>query len=212
MKQFSFDLVADDFNTHLTGQLPWYESFMNGMLPEIASFFIRNESIVYDFGASTGNVQKRINNLVILRQAKFFPIEQNKKMINSYYNKKTNVINSDFTKIQLEEYSFATCILSLSFVHPHFRSSFLSKIKQKCEKGGAFLILEKFSNRGGTLGTIFNRITWANKVSSNQDLNMIVEKELGLSGVQFPLSDEEVFDMDLVYAYGDFKAYLYRNT
>lgn len=211
MSTFNFDMVADNFISHLTGQLPWYESFVNGMLPEIASFYVRADSRVYDFGASTGNVQARINPVLLSRNADFIPIEKNQKMIENYWGKQSKkVLQADFTTTVLSPYSFATAILALCFVHPHFRGDFISEMKKNCEKGGAFLILEKFENRGGSLGTIFNRITWANKISSNQSIEMVVDKELGLSGVQFPLSDSEVEGMDLVYAYGDFRAYLYR--
>ncbi len=211
MEQFNFDIVADDFNNHLTGQLPWYNSFMDGMLFEIASYFVRKNSIVYDLGASTGNVQKRINSIILERSAKIIPIEQNKKMLDNYWEDLgVFVKNQDFTSMKYEPYSLATSILSLSFVHPHIRKNFIDNMKSLCEVGGGFLIVEKFENRQGFLGTLFNRISWANKIASGQPIEMVVNKELGLSGVQFPLCDSEVGGFDLIYAYGDFRAYLYR--
>ena len=54
---FSFSKIADEFDDHISSQLFWHSDFLNHFLPEIASVFMQTSSIVYDFGASTGNVE-----------------------------------------------------------------------------------------------------------------------------------------------------------
>jgi tRNA (cmo5U34)-methyltransferase len=212
MESFSFDNVADSFNEHLTGQLPWYDNFMDSFLPEFASFFIRKNSIVYDIGASTGNVEKRLENILLSRNIDFRPVEYNRAMAKNYQGQHWKLIVADFTEIVFSNFSFLTSILSLSFVHPYRRFGVLKSIKESCEFGGSFLILEKFNNRSGYIGTVFNRITWSNKLKAKEKLENIVNKELSLSGVQYPLDESEVADMDLIWQYGDFRAYIYRKN
>ena len=205
---FNFDSVARNFNAHLTGQLPWYDGFMDGFFPEVASMFVRPCSLVYDFGASTGNVEKRMLDIIKERDVLFTPIDNNVEMANNY-QLTTKVTIAELAEIEIKPYSFSTSILTLSFLHPSKRGQFIQMLKDKCEVGGAFLILEKFVNKGGLTGTLFNQVTWRNKLEAKEPLEQIIKKELGLSGVQFPLSDDEVEGMQLVWAYGDFKAYLY---
>ena len=38
---------------------------------------------------------------------------------------------------------------------------------------------------------------------------MVINKELSLSGVQYPLDESEVKDFKIVWAYGDFRAYVW---
>lgn len=210
MESFNFDKVADHFNEHLTGQLPWYDSFMDNFLPEFASFFIRKGSVVYDLGCSTGNVEARLEKILLSREIDFRPVEQNRSMVKNYSGQYWKVIVADFTEIILTKYSFLTSVLALCFVHPYKRANILKHMKESCEDGGAFLILEKFTNSGGYVGTVFNRITWANKLKAKESLDNIVNKELSLSGSQYPLEESEVSDMELVWQYGDFRAYVYR--
>jgi len=210
MERFNFDSVADHFNTHLTGQLPWYDTFMDGFLPEVASFFIRNNSRVYDLGASTGNVEKRISPFLLDRNIDFTPIEQNREMVKNYKGQDWKVVNSDFTEVALQPFSFSTSILAMSFVPPLKRIKFISELCEACEVGGAILFLEKFVNTSGVVGTIFNRITWRNKLDAKEPLQQIVDKELGLSGVQYPLYPQEIpASSHLIWSWGDFRAYLY---
>ena len=53
---FDFAKAAPTFNEHIKGQLFWHEHFLRHFLPEIASVYMEPDSVVYDFGASTGNV------------------------------------------------------------------------------------------------------------------------------------------------------------
>ena len=54
---FDFAKAAPTFNDHIKGQLFWHGDFLRHFLPEIASVYMEKDSIVYDFGASTGNVE-----------------------------------------------------------------------------------------------------------------------------------------------------------
>jgi len=208
---FSFSKIADEFDDHISSQLFWHSDFLNHFLPEIASVFMQTSSIVYDFGASTGNVEVALKEKINERDVEFVAIEKCQEMIKNYKGNKENVSVNDFLKTRLEPFSFATSILALSFIHPSDRVSFIEKVKKRCKKGGAFLILEKMVNHSGYLGVALNRVTWKNKIEQGSSLTNVINKELSLSGVQYPLSDSELDGFDLIWAYGDFRSYIWRN-
>jgi tRNA (cmo5U34)-methyltransferase len=209
MTDFNFSNIAHKFHQHLKGQLPWYENFMDDFFPEFARYFIKPESIVYDLGASTGGVELRLEDIIESRKVDFRPVESNDAMIKNYLIKDRHVIKADASTLFYDNFSFCSSILCLSFIHPSQRSELIMNLKNSCIHGGGILILEKFQNSAGVIGTIFNRITWRNKIDSKQPLKDIVSKELNLSGVQYPLFEYEVEGFQLVWAYGDFRAYLY---
>ena len=162
----------------------------------------------YDFGASTGNVELALSSMINSRSINFIPVEKCKEMAERYKGESTVVIG-DFLTVFVNEFSFATCILSLCFVHPSKREDFIDSLKSSCMVGGAFVILEKMKSKAGYLGTALNRVTWRNKIQNGECIEMVVNKELSLSGVQYPLSEKEVEGMDLIWAYGDFRAYIW---
>lgn len=205
---FEFSKIAEKFDEHLSGQLYWHNNFVNHFLPEIASVFMAEETNVYDFGASTGNVELALSSMIKSRSINFIPIEKCKEMVERYKGKST-VVLGDFLNVYMNEFSFATCILSLCFVHPSKREMFIDSLKNSCMIGGAFVILEKMKSKGGYLGTALNRVTWRNKIENGESLKMVINKELSLSGVQYPLSEKELEGFELIWAYGDFRAYIW---
>ena len=205
---FEFSKIAEKFDEHLSGQLYWHSNFVNHFLPEIASIFMAEKTNVYDFGASTGNVELALSSMINSRSINFIPVEKCKEMVERYKGE-SGVVLDDFLDLYIEKFSFATCILSLCFVHPSKRETFIECMKSSCMVGGAFVILEKMKSKAGYLGTALNRVTWRNKIQNGECIEMVVNKELSLSGFQYPLSEKEVEGMDLIWAYGDFRAYIW---
>jgi tRNA (cmo5U34)-methyltransferase len=206
---FKFDDVAGSFDEHIQGQLFWHRDFITRFLPEIASYYMEAHSVVYDFGASTGNVELALKGKCVERSVDFRPVEKCPKMAEAYKGDRSRLVVDDFLRVELEEFSFATSILALTFVHPSNRPAFIARLKAKCKLGGAFVFLEKMTNYGGYIGTALNRVIWSNKLSQGESLDMVVNKELSLSGVQFPLSENEVAGFKLLWAYGNFRAYIW---
>jgi tRNA (cmo5U34)-methyltransferase len=207
---FDFAKAAPTFNDHIKGQLFWHGDFLRHFLPEIASVYMEKDSIVYDFGASTGNVEVALKEKIEERNIDFIAVEKCPEMAKFYRGKRTLLI-SDVLEICIREFSFATSILTLCFIHPSKRTDFIEELKYKCKKGGAFLILEKMVSQSGYLGNALNRVTWRNKIDNGESIDQVINKELSLSGVQYPLSEKEVEGFKLIWAYGDFRSYIWTN-
>jgi tRNA (cmo5U34)-methyltransferase len=210
MSTWNFDKVASAFNEHITEQLPWYPLFNQLVLTETARYFIKKNSIVYDIGASIGNVEKHLDFLLLERNVKFVPIEENELMATKYVgNYRDRLHVGDATQYNYEPFSFATSILTLSFIHPSERQILIQELMQKCMIGGAILVLEKMENKEGPIGSIQNRITWQAKLNGNVPMRDIVDKEISLSGSQIPLHANELEGFHKIWQFGDFCAWLY---
>ena len=51
--------VAQGFDRHVREQLPWYDLATNAIL-HVARHYIPENGLVYDFGASTGNIGRAL--------------------------------------------------------------------------------------------------------------------------------------------------------
>ena len=51
--------VARGFDRHVREQLPWYDLATNAIL-HVARHYIPQDGLVYDFGASTGNIGRAL--------------------------------------------------------------------------------------------------------------------------------------------------------
>jgi tRNA (cmo5U34)-methyltransferase len=85
MKDWTFQdkNIAREFDSHVREQLPWYD-----LATEATACLVRNYlssgGIVYDIGASTGNIGIAISDIVKERNAKFIAIEQSVEMAQAY--------------------------------------------------------------------------------------------------------------------------------
>lgn len=197
----------DNFNKYLTNQLPWYPIFCEGLLKQIFKEYATLESVVYDLGASLGNTQLYNQLLIEQRKINFTALEINREMINNYLAKKTYLVEADIRRYDYKNFNLATCLLVLSFLSISDRQILLKKLKSKCVKGGAILILDKFFPSNAELMNLFQKTTWQLKLNTLQE--NIVEKNLSLSGIQKQFTEKELIGFNKVFQYGEFSAYLY---
>ena len=60
--------VAKGFDRHVREQLPWYDLATNAIL-HVARHYIPENGLVYDFGASTGNIGRALEPILTKRKA-----------------------------------------------------------------------------------------------------------------------------------------------
>ncbi len=66
--------VASSFDNHVREQLPWYD-MVTGAIAHIARHYIPKNGLIYDIGASTGNVGRAIAETLKERKAQLVGIE-----------------------------------------------------------------------------------------------------------------------------------------
>jgi tRNA (cmo5U34)-methyltransferase len=209
MKDWTFDdpKIVKSFDSHVREQLPWYD-----MATTAVSCLVRNylpkEGLIYDIGASTGNIGIAIKDILESREAEFVAIEKSEEMANSYNGGGCLKI-ADAVYYNYDSFSVAVIFLSLMFMSHFDREYLLAKLFTTAHKGGAIIIVDKFIPPNGYIGTIMRRMTMENKLNQGASPKDILEKDLSLSGVQRPLSVSELGpDAVEFFRMGEFAGYI----
>ena len=199
--------VALDFDRHVREQLPWYD-LVTGAVAHIARHYIPHNGLVYDIGASTGNIGRAIEETIAERKARLIGIEASAEMC-ARYKAPGELVQIDALDYRFQPYDLAICYLVLMFLPIGKRQEFIDYLKSLIKPGGALLIVDKCEAATGYEATVFWRLTLAGKIAAGVDAESVIAKELSLSGVQRPLNPAMLGD-DAVqwFRFGDFAGWI----
>jgi len=200
--------VANDFDNHVREQLPWYDLATKAII-HIARHYVPTNGLVYDLGASTGNIGNALKSILKERNCTFVGLEKSKEMFDLYNCDYGQVVNEDIKEYNYKQYDLCIAFLTLMFVEPKYRIDLLDQLYDKLNIGGAIIIFDKIESIGGYIGTINYRLTLAEKVKST-DYKDIIEKELSLQGIQRPINYKliEKYNPKLFFKFSDFVGYI----
>lgn len=202
--------VARSFDRHVREQLPWYE-LATGAVAHIGRHYIPQNGIIYDIGASTGNIGRAISETIRTRNARLVGIESSSDMAELYDAPGTLVI-ANAADYDFEPFDLAVCFLTVMFMPIERRRDFLRRMESLIKPGGAMIIFDKEEPPHGYVGTVLHRLTLAGKVATGVPSDEIVRKELSLSGVQRPISPRLITttcpQAQEVFRFGEFAGYL----
>jgi len=204
--------IAQSFDAHVREQLPWYE-LATGAVAHIARHYIPQDGLVYDIGASTGNIGRSIESVLIQRNARLISIEASKEMCDIYSGPQPEELqNCRAESFQYESYDLAICFLSLMFIPVESRIRLIRKLKYLAKPGAALIIFDKQKANTGYIGTIMWRLALAGKVAANVDTKEIIQKELSLCGIQRPLDVVELGPGFIEwFKFGEFTGWIFEN-
>lgn len=204
---FSNEDVAGSFDQHVREQLPWYD-LLTAAVAHIARHYIPVNGLVYDIGASTGNIGLSIKSILENRDADLIAIENSPQMAEQYRGPGT-VLLGDALECQYEEFDLAICFLVIMFFPPAKRRLFIESLKNRLRPGGAIIIVDKCEAVSGYPATVLWRLALANKVAAGVKAEDIVSKELSLSGVQRPI-DPSILGKEAIeyFRFGEFAGWL----
>ena len=199
--------VAQGFDRHVREQLPWYDLATNAIL-HVARHYIPENGLVYDFGASTGNIGRALEPILTTRKAHLIGIEPSEEMI-KLYNAPGEIVCSKAETFIAKDFDLSILFLCLMFIPPAKRFNLMLRLREKCKPGGAIIVFDKLEPIGGYASTVFYRLTLAGKKASGTNADEIIEKELSLSGVQRPITEDQLAgDFINWFKFGDFSGYL----
>jgi tRNA (cmo5U34)-methyltransferase len=178
--------VADGFDAHVREQLPWYE-LASGATAHVARHYISQGGLVYDIGASTGNIGNLLRETLEARKAQLIAVDDSEQMATIYQGPGKLTV-ADALSVEYEPCDVVVLFLVVMFLPVYEREAFLSRLYDALRPGGALIVVDKADESCGYLATILRRLTLAGKVATGTNSDDIIAKELSLAGVQRPLS------------------------
>ena len=178
------------------------------MVAHFARHYIATGGLVYDVGASTGNIGRACAETIASRKASLIAIEPSGEMAARYAGPGKLVV-ADATSYPFKPFDFAVCFLVLMFIAPDQRRDLLQKLRSKMKPGGAIVIFDKCQPVAGYPAVAMQRLTLAGKVSAGVDSNEVIAKELSLAGAQRPIAPSELPKRAVeIFRFGEFAGWL----
>lgn len=201
--------IAESFDSHVNQHLPWY-SIATELMICIAENYLTQGGLVYDIGASTGNITRSLESVIRSRNATAISIEESKPMVEKFKGV-GEILNADALDFDYQKYDLAFCFLVLMFNSIEKRASILQKLIENKKPGGALILVEKFEvEQNGYAATTQRRMTMRLKRGAGVSDQEIVDKELSLSGVQRPFRycEIEQYNPTEFFRVAEFRAFI----
>lgn len=196
---FSGDVYAT-FDQHVRRSVPFYETG-HDLICKLSDFFMTNNSICYDLGASTGALTiKLANHNAHKTGTRFVGIDIEEKMVAEAKRKSQGLSNVEFTvnDVLLHEYEPADLIVAyytVQFMHPSLRQNIFDLVYEKLKWGGAFIMFDKVRGPDARFQDILTGLYTDYKIEQGFDISEIVSKSKSLRGVLEPFSTQGNLDL-----------------
>ena len=106
--------VAEHFDAHVHEQLPWYD-LATGMVAHIARHYVADHGLIYDIGASTGNIGTAMAATIKARRARLIAIESSVQMAERYAGPGELMV-ADARDVSFEPFDVAVAFLVFMFL------------------------------------------------------------------------------------------------
>ena len=190
---FAKPIVVKNFDDHVLKSVPLYKEG-HEIIIDLSDFFLKENSVCYDIGCSTGELLKKIDKNLNLNSNKYYGIDNEKKMISfaKKKNKKKNIhfICNDISKINLKKSDLIISYYTLQFLKPKQRIQVLKKIYKSLNWGGGFIFFEKVRAPDARFQDLMLKIYDEFKIKNGFKLDEIASKTRSLYGILEPFSSE----------------------
>ena len=177
--------VSNHFDKHVRQSIPYYDGIQNYVC-SLSEWFIKENSVVYDLGCSTGETAKNL--FIKLPKKNFFyhgfdlsesmikiARQRNKKNI-----KKAKFSVSDINKIKFKKSDLFLSVLTFPFLNSISRIKIYKKIYNSLNHGGALIFIDKVRASRSTYEDIFNQIYFDFKLDNKLKHEQILNKSKSL--------------------------------
>lgn len=181
------------FEDHIRKNVPFYDE-LHRMIAELSDWFLRDSSLVYDLGTSTGECIRKIYERHASKKLRFVAVDNSKPMIEKARTNLLHVPNVQFLLADLnnpfpmENASLVTIILTLQFLTPHSRPRLLREVLDGLLDGGALILVEKITGSTTMFDEMWNKLHHDMKRRTGISDYEIRAKDRALRGVMIPYS------------------------
>ncbi len=197
--------VSRAFDAHVRKSVPLYDELQR-MVVELSDYFVRDQSVIYDLGSSTGATLELLATRHDAKQnAQFIGVDLSESMVqearariqrpNVRFMHK-NVMDVEF----VPPANFIISLYTLQFLTLTERRQLLARANEGMVEGGALLLAEKTRAENSVFEDIWLELHWDFKRRQGLTPEQILEKANSLRGVLNPLTTEE--NVDLLFQTG----------
>ena len=197
--------VSKSFDSHVRKSVPFYDELQR-MVVEISEYFVRDQSVVYDLGSSTGSTLLNLGEAhkdkenvqmigVDLSESMVKEARERLKFPNVRFFHK-NIMDVDFSPPA----NFIISLFTLQFLTLAERRELLARVIDGMVEGGGLLVVEKTRAESPFFEDIWMELYWDFKRRQGLSAEQILDKANSLRGVLNPLTTEE--NIDLFYQSG----------
>lgn len=192
--------VSRAFDAHVRKSVPLYEELQR-MVVELSDYFVRDQSVIYDLGSSTGaTLDMLAAHHTAKENAQFIGVDLSESMVQEaqkrvqwpnvrFFHK--NVLDVEFAPPA----NFVVSLYTLQFLTLAERRQLLTRVNQGMVEGGALLIAEKTRAEHSSFEDMWLELHWDFKRRQGLTPEQILEKANSLRGVLNPLTTEENIDL-----------------
>jgi len=195
--KFSGDMVKK-FEEHVAKSVPLYHEG-HDLILKISDYFVKDDSICYELGTSTGILSYKLAKRFQNRGAKFIGIDIEEDMIklakSKYKLPNLEFVVADILDFDYKPSDFITSYYVVQFIRPSHRQILIDKIFQTLNWGGAFLYFEKVRAPDARFQDIMTGVYNEYKLEQGYTPEEIIQKSRSLKGVLEPFSTQGNIDM-----------------
>lgn len=189
--------VFKNFDEHVRKSVPLYDEGHN-LIVNLSDYFIKNNSVVYDIGSSTGSFFEKLTKKID-KKIKMIGIEPSLNMFkfssNRFKkNKAVSFINDDALNVKFEKSDMVILYYTLQFIPPKNRAILLARIYESLNWGGALFLFEKVRASDARFQDILSNAYIEYKLESGFSGDEIFNKQRSLKGILEPFSSQGNID------------------
>ena len=195
--KFSGD-VSKNFEEHINRSVPYYQDG-HKLIESLSDFFVKDDSLIYELGSSTGKLSFNLAKRHELKGAWFKAIEIEEDMVKEakkrYKSKNLEFICDDVITLDYEKADMFISYYTVQFIHPKFRQDLIDRVYESLNWGGAFVMFEKVRANDARFQDIITTLYSDFKLENGFSADEIIAKQRSLKGVLEPFSSNANVDM-----------------
>lgn len=190
--------VSDVFDDMLERSVPFYREIVR-MIAELSETFYQKDTVIYDLGASTGNILQEISAQMGEKAFRYTGIDNSASMVEQASSRDYSLSggqSADFVEGDIADYNYknASVIISaftFQFLRPMVRSALVRDIYSSLKPGGAFILAEKVLEDHSEVSRLFVEYYYRFKRRNHYSETEIARKREALENVLIPYRSEE---------------------